>query len=690
MSGDESLLESYIIEEQQLLESLENLLLDGEHGRKLNSDQINEVFRIMHTVKGASAMMEFDEIARLSHALEDVFSFIRDNSIADTQWPAIFDLMFDSISFFNGEISKLQSGNSPDGDASSLIGRASETLLSLKSGQDKDGEKSDADDISSSASDIDQKAALDVKSNNESAGLCYIVKVFFDENSKMENLRAFGLIESLKKLRCVISSDPADLNDNSTAEKIRDNGLLLHIETKESPESIKNILEKTLFVKSFSILPAEDTSKRESTLVRNETVGAKDKPATDEIKSQKTAERTALPDTNSIEAISKQNFISVNVNKLDSLLNIVGEIVTAQSIVVNSVDLTSQQQEKFEAASEHMSSLIKELQDVVMSIRMMPISTLFHKMRRLVRDMSRKVGKEIELELIGEETEVDKNVIDALSDPLLHIIRNSVDHGIEDKETRLASGKPAKGKITLEAKMTGSDIIVTVSDDGCGLQRDDILKKAKEKGIISEIDNDMPDKDVFALIFVPGFSTNDSVSEYSGRGVGMDVVKRNISQIGGSVSVESKNGAGTKIIMRIPLTLTIIEGMKFNVGSMNFIVPITLVKMIVKPEQKDVFTDADGNEIFMSQGAYYPLIRIKNYFGLDDGVDDITRGMVMHLSSEEKEFCIFFDEVDGQCQVVVKTLPGYLSQCSTDLSGIGGCAILGDGSISFILDVNSI
>lgn len=337
-----------------------------------------------------------------------------------------------------------------------------------------------------------------------------------------------------------------------------------------------------------------------------------------------------------------------------------------------------------------MNSLIKELQDVVMSIRMMPISTLFHKMRRLVRDMSRKVGKEIELELIGEETEVDKNVIDALSDPLLHIIRNSVDHGIEDKAIRLASGKLAKGKITLEAKMTGSDIIVSVSDDGRGLQRDDILNKAMEKGIISEIDNDIPDKDVFAMIFLPGFSTNDSVSEYSGRGVGMDVVIKNISQIGGSVSVESKSGEGTKIIMRIPLTLTIIDGMKFTAGGMNFIVPTTSVGMIVKPDPKDVFTDADGNEIFMIQGACYPLLRIKSYFGLDDGTDDISQGMVIHLSSEEKEFCIFFDEIDGQCQVVVKTLPNYLSQCSTNLNGIGGCAILGDGSISFILDVNNI
>lgn len=683
MRGDESLIESYIYEEQQLLESLENLLLDGEHGRKLSVDQINEVFRIMHTIKGAAAMMEFDEIARLSHALEDVFAFIREYGIADIQWPSIFNLMFDSISYFNGEISKLQSGNPPGGNASSLIKRANETLMALKSCQKT---------AVSSADERDDKATSSAEMKNEAESLRYIVKVFFEENSQMENLRAFGLVEALKKLHCVVTSYPADLNDKSSAKIIVNDGLLLYVETNESPDNIKKVIERTLYVKSYSILPIEESYKEKPAYIRNETdrTGEKDKQTTDTISSKKVIEGTALTDGSSIEGIAKQSFISVNVNKLDTLLNIVGEIVTAQSIVVNSVDFTSQQHEKFEAAAEHMNSLIKELQDVVMSIRMMPISTLFHKMRRLVRDMSRKVGKEIELELIGEETEVDKNVIDALSDPLLHIIRNSVDHGIEDKAIRLASGKLAKGKITLEAKTTGSDIIVTISDDGRGLQRDGILKKAIEKGIISEIDDDIPDKDVFAMIFMPGFSTNENVSEYSGRGVGLDVVKKNISQVGGSITVESKDGFGTKTIIRIPQTLTIIDGMKFAVGRMNFIVPTTSVRTIVKPEPKDVFVDADGNEIFMIQGAFYPLLRMKKYFGLSEGTDDISQSMVMHLSSEEKDICIFFDEIDGQCQVVVKTLPHYLSQCSTNLGGIGGCAILGDGSISFILDVNSI
>ena len=683
MRGDESLIESYIYEEQQLLESLENLLLDGEHGRKLSVDQINEVFRIMHTIKGAAAMMEFDEIARLSHALEDVFAFIREYGIADIQWPSIFNLMFDSISYFNGEISKLQSGNPPGGNASSLIKRANETLMALKSCQKT---------AVSSADERDDKATSSAEMKNEAESLRYIVKVFFEENSQMENLRAFGLVEALKKLHCVVTSYPADLNDKSSAKIIVNDGLLLYVETNESPDNIKKVIERTLYVKSYSILPIEESYKEKPAYIRNETdrTGEKDKQTTDTISSKKVIEGTALTDGSSIEGIAKQSFISVNVNKLDSLLNIVGEIVTAQSIVVNSVDLKSQQNEKFEASTEHMNSLIKELQDIVMSIRMVPISTIFYKMRRLVRDMSRKVGKEIELEIIGEGTEVDKNVIDALSDPILHIIRNSVDHGIEDIATRLAAGKPAKGKITLEAKTTGSDIIVTILDDGRGLQRDGILKKAIEKGIISEIDDDIPDKDVFAMIFMPGFSTNENVSEYSVLGDGMDLSKKNISQVGGSITVESKDGFGTKTIIRIPQTLTIIDGMKFAVGRMNFIVPTTSVRTIVKPEPKDVFVDADGNEIFMIQGAFYPLLRMKKYFGLSEGTDDISQSMVMHLSSEEKDICIFFDEIDGQCQVVVKTLPHYLSQCSTNLGGIGGCAILGDGSISFILDVNSI
>ena len=253
-----------------------------------------------------------------------------------------------------------------------------------------------------------------------------------------------------------------------------------------------------------------------------------------------------------------------------------------------------------DALTEMLGGAERVVVSVAMSIRMLPISTVFQKMRRLVRDVSKKVDKEVELVLIGEETEVDKNVIDSLADPLMHIIRNSIDHGIGTPEERIKAGKPEKGRIVLEARTTGSDVIVTVSDDGRGLQRDKILKKAREKGLLSKPESELSDKEVYSLIFLPGFSTKDSVTEFSGRGVGMDVVRRNINQIGGSVSVESEPGKGTTHIIRIPLTLTIVDGMRFSTGNINFIVPIVSVKTAMEPKPNDVFLDPEGNEMIMN------------------------------------------------------------------------------------------
>ncbi|MPM22694.1 Chemotaxis protein CheA [bioreactor metagenome] len=359
-------------------------------------------------------------------------------------------------------------------------------------------------------------------------------------------------------------------------------------------------------------------------------------------------------------------------------------------MVINNADFGNAEHESFDAAAQQLHALINELQDIVMNIRMIPVSTLFQKMRRLVRDMSKKFGKDIELDLIGEETEVDKNVIDYLSDPLLHIIRNSVDHGVEDAQTRVALGKPPRGKIVLEARTTGSDVIVTVSDDGKGLQRDTILKKALEKGLISKIDPDMPDKEVFNLIFLPGFSTKEEVTEYSGRGVGMDVVRKNIGQIGGSITLESEEGKGTTHIIRIPLTLTIVNGMKFSVGDINFIVPTVSVHSVVQPDLENIFSDSQGNEMIMLQGECYSMIRLSQVCGVENAVTELNDGMVMHIAAEGRSFCIFFDRLDGEYQVVVKSLPAYLQQCSTRLDGVGGCAILGDGSINLIVDVNGL
>jgi two-component system chemotaxis sensor kinase CheA len=675
------MLDVYIYETQQLLESLENTLLAGENDKKLNADQINEVFRIMHTIKGASAMMEYENMAKLSHSLEDMFALIRENVAASYDWEAIFDIVFSAISFFNGELAKLLEKAPMDGDAADIISRLKTLVGRLK------GEKAEpaAAVHPFSFENVTETAAQPQKSEDA----YYKVKLFFEDNCQMENIRAFGVVQSIKKISATYAHIPEDLNSDTGSEEIISNGFCIFLQSSENPDRIKALLNETLFLKSCSILSIEGDDEEVPASIRliKEQHIAADVPG---VQQTKQADQQQPADGNSLESVAKQNFISVNVNKLDNLLNIVGEIVTAQSMVTNNADFGNMQHDSFDSAAQQLHSLINELQDIVMSIRMIPVSTLFQKMRRLVRDMSKKFGKTIELEIIGEETEVDKNVIDYLSDPLLHIIRNSVDHGIEDAETRVMRGKPLVGKITLEARMTGSDVIVTISDDGGGLSREKILQKAYEKGLITKTDTEMSDREVYGLIFLPGFSTKEEVTEFSGRGVGMDVVKKNIGVIGGSVIVDSTPGEGTTHTIRIPLTLTIVDGMKFNVGQMNFIVPTVSVRSAVKPDVKDIFIDPEGNEMIMLLGNVYSLVRLSQFFNIDDAVTNLADGMIMHIASEEREFCIFFDFLDGEYQVVVKKLPNFLKHCSSRLDGIGGCAILGDGSINLIIDVNGL
>ncbi len=682
MNVDESMLEVYIYETQQLLESLEDTLLRGENEKRLDSDDINEVFRVMHTIKGASAMMEFENVTKLAHSLEDMFSFIRESGAPQNQWPNIFDLVFAAVAFFNNEVAKLQTKAPMDGDATAIYEKIATQLAILKGAPEQcapAAEKSE-NTVNTAAEKSDATANTAASSDAP----CYKIKLAFEDNSQMENLRAFGVVQSLKSICLSTCTIPGDLNAETASQEIVKNGFLLFIQTNENPDRIKEIVDGTLFLKSCSVLPIDldDEDVPETIRRKKETVH-------EELAQAKASNGQASENT-IVETVSKQNFISVNVNKLDSLLNIVGEIVTAQSMVINNADFGDSQHDSFDAAAQQLHSLINELQDVVMNIRMIPVSTLFQKMRRLVRDMAKKFDKDIELELIGEETEVDKNVIDCLSDPLLHIVRNSVDHGVEDRETRKKAGKTPRGKITLEAHTTGSDVIVTITDDGKGLQRESILNKAREKGLLTKPEEEMTDKEVFSLIFLPGFSTKEEVTEFSGRGVGMDVVRKNISLIGGSISLESEFGKGTTHIIRIPLTLSIIDGMKFGVGAMNFIVPTVSVRSALKPDLSAIFKDPDGNEMVLLQEKCYPLLRLNEFFNVEGGVTELSDGMIMLITSEEKDFCIFFDHLDGEYQVVVKSLPSYLQHCSSSLDGIGGCAILGDGSINLIVDVNSL
>ena len=380
----------------------------------------------------------------------------------------------------------------------------------------------------------------------------------------------------------------------------------------------------------------------------------------------------------------------MNVDKLDVLMNIVGEIVISESMVTGNRDLKNLRNDNLNKASRQLRKLTDELQDIVMSIRMVQIAATFQKMQRIVRDMSRQLNKDVEFVTIGDDTEVDKNIIDHLSDPLMHLIRNAMDHGVESEEERLKSGKAARARITLSAQNTGGDVLISVSDDGRGLDKDKILKKAAENGLLKKTAADMTDREIYSFILLPGFSTSDEITEFSGRGVGMDVVRQNVEEVGGSISIKSTNGEGTTITIIIPLTLAIADAMELSVGDCIFTLPMTTIKESFMPKAHEIIYDNVGNEMIMIRGSVYPIIRLHKLFKLDTKITELKDGILIMAEGENKTACIFADALLGEQQIVVKPLPPYLINYKVKEKGVEGCTILSDGGIGLILNAKSL
>ncbi|WP_301043487.1 chemotaxis protein CheA, partial [Parabacteroides goldsteinii] len=325
-----------------------------------------------------------------------------------------------------------------------------------------------------------------------------------------------------------------------------------------------------------------------------------------------------------------------------------------------------------------------DLQNVIMSMRMVPLTNTFQKMNRIVFDVSRKLGKDIEFVMVGEQTEVDRNIIEHISDPLMHIVRNSVDHGIESKEERAESGKPEKGKVTLSAKTEAGKVWISVEDDGAGLDRDKIIAKARKQNLL---DDDKPDsaytdKEVFQFITLPGFSTNEVVTEYSGRGVGMDVVVQNIQKIGGSLEIESQKGVGSIMSLKIPLTLAIIDGIVMEIGSSSFVMETGAIKEFVRVTEEMMIHEPNGEEYIMIRGECFPVLRLGEWYGLSNYRESVEEGVMLILEVDEEKVCLFVDRLVGEQEIVVKPIPSYIKK----VKGLSGCTQLGDGSIALILD----
>jgi two-component system chemotaxis sensor kinase CheA len=379
-----------------------------------------------------------------------------------------------------------------------------------------------------------------------------------------------------------------------------------------------------------------------------------------------------------------QQVIRVDIEKLDKLLDLVGELVIAEAMVANNQQ--GLRSDRFEKAVLQLDKITREIQEVSMSMRMVPLAGTFRKMERLVRDLSHRINKAVHLEMVGAETEVDKTIIEQISDPLVHIIRNAVDHGIESPGDRRAAGKSEAGRIRLEAKHSAGEVWIMVEDDGRGLNRERILQKAAERGLVKNNDRELKDEEVWQLIFEPGFSTAEEVSNISGRGVGMDVVRRNIEKLRGKVDIRSREGAGTVFAVRIPLTLAIIEGMVVRVGQNRYTIPISSIIESFQPEGKQITGTPDGLEVVHIRGALLPVIRLHQLYKVSPRFNRLEEGILIVVESDERKCCLFVDELVGQQQIVIKGLSSYFGH----VKSLSGCAILGDGDISMIMDISNL
>ncbi len=374
--------------------------------------------------------------------------------------------------------------------------------------------------------------------------------------------------------------------------------------------------------------------------------------------------------------------IRVGIDKVDQLINLVGELVITQAMLAQTAsEVDPVIYEKLLNGLSQLERNTRDLQESVMSIRMMPISFAFSRFPRVVRDLASKLKKKVELVTIGEGTELDKGLIEKITDPLTHLVRNSLDHGIELPEQRIAAGKPAQGTITLQAAHQGGNVVISVNDDGAGLNRERILAKAREKDI--PVHDGMPDSEVWQLIFAPGFSTADVVTDVSGRGVGMDVVKRNILAMGGQVEIESSAGWGSRITIRLPLTLAILDGMSIAVGGQIFIIPLTFITESLQPTAEEVKTVAGKGQLVLVRGEYLPLVALHQVFKIEKHIAEPERGIMVLLETDGKKIALFVDELVGQHQVVIKSLESNYRRVPC----VSGATIMGDGRVALILDV---
>lgn len=637
-------------ESQEHLEEMEHLLMELSLDDP-DMEELNSIFRAAHSIKGGSGVFGFDALTGLTHVMENILDLARQSELELTK--KIVDQLLVTVDTLTQILDCYQNEEEIDWDAIEKGTKALEDLL-----------KSDTESAEAEDSVEDEGFGIfdnPVETEKQEDAFGFFEEVTEDKHQE----EGFGLFAEEDGP----SSKSKDVKPDSTPQNIDEEGFGFFEEVSTTDDQTPKVEpakvndQTKVVATSSAATPNKQSAKPK--LVDNKT--DKKRPA-------------RKPKTESKESTS----IRVDTLKIDSLVNLVGELVITQSMIkIVGKDVHGEAEEKLEGAINELSRNIREIQEAVMSMRMLPMSFAFNRFPRVVRDLADKLGKDVELVIEGGATEIDKGLIEKLVDPLTHLIRNSIDHGVEMPDVRESAGKPSKGTVVLGAEQRGGSIIITITDDGAGLNRSRILEKAMTNGL--DVTEDMPDEKVWPLIFEAGFSTAEAVTDVSGRGVGMDVVRRNIESIGGMVEIESTQGEGSVFRIRLPLTLAIVDGMCVSVANQTFVVPLTNIIESMQPTQEQLKT-IQNDHLLWVRGEYWPLVALHQTMGIEDGIADPTEAIVVLVETSRKRFGILVDCLEGQQQVVIKSLEQHYKK----VLGVAGATIMGDGSVAMILDVESI
>jgi len=656
--------QTFIEESLEGLDEMENNLLQLEVGA-VDSEQINSIFRAAHSIKGGSATFGFEHVSNFTHVLETLLDEMREGK-REVTGEAV-DVLLKSVDILRSMILALQGGSEYDEELAGTIHEKLNNILENKTV------------IEHAASSMD-----DVQENQVASGVWEIIFKPHVEMMQTGNdpVRMIRELESLGEITVEIDTGSIPAYEDFVAENSYFSWKIL-LKTEQPKSEIEEVFSWVEDECDLTIRPITE----EQRLVKSSgaPLTAAQEGGDSEIKASVSELQEKKQKTAPNSKVAESASIRVSIDKIDALINMVGELVITQSMLnqfAENEEVTAAQIEQLRSGLAQLERNTRELQESVMGIRMLPISFIFSRFPRMIHDLSNKLGKKVELVMSGEGTELDKTVMEKIGDPLVHLVRNAIDHGIENPEARKQAGKPEVGIVNLNAFHQGGNIVIEIIDNGAGLNAQKLLNKAREKALVNSDDN-LTDEQIYQLIFMPGFSTAEVVSDVSGRGVGMDVVKKNIVSLGGSVEIESQLGVGTTFRVRLPLTLAILDGQTVRVGTEVYIIPLVSIMESIQIKKDMVRLVGGEMEVFKLRDQYLPIIRLHEVFGIDNAIDEFEKGLLVVVEGGGQRVGLFVDELLGQQQVVIKSLETNFKK----MAGISGATILGDGSVAVIIDI---